>query len=320
MPAPLLLIGPPGCGKTAAAFSMAKTLNLTPLYLSLADRDECEIAGGSLPDREAGCLRYLVSEAWKTATSKPTLVILDELTAASRTSRIAALRYADPSAPLHKRTRIIATANPPEYAAGAADPLSAPELGRFRIRVTGPMPAIQWLCGQHGEVGLVGRYLRANPAAAMATPEEMTRAVETQSPYASPRSWHRAAMEKDNEAFMECVGASASQTWLVWKDAQDLPEPIEILAGTCNFVPKRADLALATACAVTSLLISDRAPADSTITNALKWYASAADSGHAGICALELKRLLLNCQHAVRLQGSADLDSGILKAYTKLLI
>src|SRR5579885_3332650 len=160
---PLLFIGPPGCGKTARAYALAKELNLDVVYLPLSERDPCEIAGAALPDRETGIVRWLPSADFARAAREPMVIILDELTAATRAQRVAALRWADPSTPLHPETRVIATCNPPEYAAGAGDSLSAPELSRFRIRNVAAEDAIRWLCGQPGQVGLVGRYLRSNP-------------------------------------------------------------------------------------------------------------------------------------------------------------
>lgn len=209
---------------------------------------------------------------------------------------MAALRWADPSTPLHPETRVIATCNPPEYAAGAGDPLCAPELSRFRIRSVGAEDAIRWLCGQSGQVGLVGRYLRSNPKAAIASPEAMQQAVDAQEPFPTPRGWHRAAMEGEDSAFAELVGAPAAASYLHWREQQDLPSPEAILAGEIepkNAVPKRADGALATATALSQILLNASGPMAERIDRAAQWFAAAAQEGHAGIVSLELGRILL---------------------------
>ena len=127
-------------------------------------------------------------------------------------------------------------------------------------------------------------------------------------------------MEGDAEAYMECIGTAAASSWAQWQKSQDLPEPLEILAGTITTVPTRPDSALATACAITSLLLQDRRPSEKVIGHVLAWYSNAAKASHAGICAIELKRLLLGCPNVTTHPTvGADIDQGILNQYATLV-
>jgi hypothetical protein len=315
---PVLLVGPPGVGKTASAYAEAKKRKLEVVYIPLAERDPVEIAGAAVPHHESKTVVWYESEAFARARKQPMLIILDELTAASRTQRVAALRWADPSAGLHNDTIVIATANPPEYAAGAGEPLSGPEISRFRVRQVGPEDAIRWLCGQPGEAGLVGRYLRANPREALAPSEAMARAIEAQRPFPTPRGWHRAACEGDDSAYAELVGDAAAAAYLLWREKQDLPDPGAILSGAIapkDAMPSRPDGVLATATSLAELITASKPPR--RYDAAIAWWSAAADAGHAGIIAPELGRILrLGDAKPVRVEVA---EGRALEAYASLV-
>ena len=288
---PLLLIGPPGCGKTASAYALAGKLQLPVIYASLACVEKAALVGGAIPAHDR--LRWLDSDLLIRARAEPVLILLDEVTAAARYERTPLLRIADPSSGLHPQTRVIATANPAEYAAGSGDPLTEPELSRFRIRRVDEAQAIEWMAGRPGLVGLVGRYLHINRAAAMATPAAMAAAVSSMSPYPCPRSWTRAALDAEadpageGEVWAECVGAAAAAGWLAWREDQDLPDPEEILAGRRIDVPARPDQVHAVAAALAGRLSDTLTPARTKA--AIDWFASASE--HRGLICRELARV-----------------------------
>lgn len=286
---PTLYLGAPGVGKTARVVAEAERLGLPLLYLPLAERDPAEIAGVAyLADSPAGKVAaWAPAEAWRQACDEACIVLLDELTACSRMQRVAGLRYADPSAPLHPGTRVYATANPPEYAAGSGDALTAPELTRWRVSRVGPDDAVRWML-RHDDAGVrrVAAYLRANPTAALAGPEAMLAACDRQEPFPCPRTWTRFGIDgADINSCGEYVGDAASIGWVRWVSEVDLPDPDAIMRGECHDVPKRGDAALATAAALAARCTGKALP------HVIGWYAAAAASGHVGVCSIEAERI-----------------------------
>lgn len=282
---PTLMWGAPGVGKTARAFAFAKRRNMPVIYLPLAERDPAEIAGASYIDRDAPkpVARFAPSEAWQAACDAPHVIILDELTAAVRLARIAALRYADYSSGLHPETVVIATANPPEYAAGAGDPLTPPDLSRWRHVQVSAESAVDWMLEQGGDVGRVAAYLTAHSTAALATSEAMAAATERQAPFATPRGWTRCAQSGlPVDVWGEIIGEAAVAGWIAWLNAGDLPDVEEILSGRLNTIPRRGDAVLATAA---SLAARCRAEADPRRVECMINWLAAASEKHAGVIA-----------------------------------
>lgn len=300
---PVLYLGAPGVGKTARVVAEAQELGLPLLYLPLAERDPAEIAGVSYlaprnaANPELGCIAaWAASEAWERACDEACVVLLDELTACSRMQRVAGLRYADPSAPLHKGTRIYATANPPEYAAGSGDALTAPELTRWRVRRIGPEASVDWML-QHESASVrgVAAYLRANMTAALASAEAMATAVDRQEPFPCPRTWTRFGLDDAHmDSVSEYVGDAAAVGYVQWMRTVDLPDPDAILRGEPYAPPTRGDAALATAAAIAA-----RATADN-VEYAIEWFQVAAAAGHVGVCSIEAGKLADRFKPAAR--------------------
>lgn len=289
---PTLLIGAPGTGKTAWLRAHAEAEGKTLVYLPLAERDPLEVAGGMVADHRSHRLRWYPSDVAHQIATEPCVLVLDELTTATRAQRVVALRYADGTAALHPATEVWGAMNPPDMAAGVAEALTPPELARWAIRAWPASHAVEWLAGQPGETGRIGQYLAAHPAAALADAETIARAVDDQMPYPTPRGWHRAA-GLDDAAMSELVGAAAIAGWAQWREHADLPDPARILAGARVAPPARADHALATATAVASCLLALPDPVGAQhVAHALAWFADAARAGQAGVCALALGRLV----------------------------
>lgn len=291
---PILYLGAPGVGKTARVVTEANERGMPLLYLPLAERDPAEIAGVSYlaprdpNDPSAGSVAaWAASEAWERACDEACIVLLDELTACSRMQRVAGLRYADPSAPLHRGTRVYATANPPEYAAGSGDALTAPELTRWRIKRVDADEAVRWMLAHNARgVRDVAAYLRAHSSAALASAKDMAAAVDAQTPFPCPRTWTRFGLDGAHDADVaEYVGEAAALGWLTWRREADLPDVDAILRGDLMIVPTRGDAVLATAATIAARATT------SSVAHAITWYAEAAKAGHVGICSVEAEHL-----------------------------
>lgn len=317
---PLLLKGPPGTGKTAACYAAASAAGAATLgvpyaerkvhYLPLCERDPMEIAGASyLRD---GVCRWAPSEVMDSACREPCLIILDELTAAHRVQRVAALRYADPSSGIHSDTIVLATCNPPEYAAGAGDPLTAPELSRFRVREWPTSHAVRWMCGRTGSERVAGQFLRAHPASALATPEHMRAAIGNQTPFPTPRGWSMAANSgSPPDQWGEFVGDDAAAAYCAWVGVADLPDPDDILNGAPVVIPTRPDVALATATAIVERLgVSDSVD---RVGACINWF-DKVSAKHAGVISHEAD--ILADRHSFAVYKAAR--AGALRKYAAI--
>lgn len=286
-PIPELLIGAPGIGKTAGALARAAKEGLHPIAIHLAEMDPLEISGAMVPVHEERIVERYPPRWWITASKEPCLILLDELTTAAREQRVAALRCADPSRTmggivLHRKTLIIGTANPAAYAAGSREPLTAPEISRFRIRPMDASGAILWLAN-HGDprVRTVGAFLRAAPQHAIASAGAIEKAVEAQRPFPTPRSWHMAAVSGlPEKEWGSLIGDEGPLAFMAFNKNQDLPDPLDIIAGKKIEAPKTGDAALATACGIVSVL--GALPTEGQFHAALKWFDLAAEAGYAG--------------------------------------
>jgi hypothetical protein len=294
---PLLIWGAPGTGKTSAAAALAVGLGLPFYSFSAAEEDPADTCG-PIGEAADGTSTRKIPQWYAAACEKPYVILIDELTAAAPEQQAAVLRICDDRRTmaghtLHSRTLVIAAANPPECAAGAARELSAPVLTRFRHkRITekhaldfmagGPGFVIAWPTAPAlpGMIRIVAEYLKRNPQAAMATAEEIARAVETQTPYPCPRSWTRAAAEEgDVTLWGEYTGETAAAGFIQWFNQMDLPDPVEIVAGRCMTIPPRGDAVMATAAAIAGVL--GHKPSAAALECSMKWFSAAADAGQA---------------------------------------
>ncbi len=78
----VLLLGPPGVGKSSLAAELSRVMKLELIDIRLAQKDPAELGGVYFPNRETQTLE-LFPPAWvKRACSEPCLVFLDEFNAA----------------------------------------------------------------------------------------------------------------------------------------------------------------------------------------------------------------------------------------------
>ncbi len=310
---PILIVSPPGCGKSAAIALLARTLGL-PIWSQIAaQEDPVDTCGVIVPNHELQTSQRYVPKYWRDACEHPFVLFFDEITAASPEQTAAVLRACDDSRTmagfqLHENTRVLAACNPPEMAAGSARELSAPILSRFRHRKIGPNAAIDWMLGGPGLVidprtvpppsyppplvRVVGAYLNRNPSAALGNAEEIRACVEKQEPFACPRAWTRAAIEEpDNKScWGEYVGLPWAAGFIAWLAQADLPDPQDIVDSGSRALPKRGDAIMATSGAVQTLLGTE--PSDKQLQNGLKWMKLAAEKGFAADCAMAIMALV----------------------------
>ncbi len=309
MKTPMLIWGPPGCGKSAAAAQWAAANYGQRVITYVCSQEDPADTAGVIGENADGTSSRRVPAWWKAACNDPHAVILEELTAAEPQQMAAVLRATDDAREiaghrLHAETVVIATANPPEMAAGAARSLAPPILSRFRHTTVPDGAAADFLLGGAGWCiqwpaaapipgmrAIVATYWQCNPGAATASAEEIASAEATQSPFPTPRAWCRAADEEgDLSLWHEYIGRSAAAQFLHWFTCQDLPNPLEIVAGRCSTIPARGDAVMTTANAVASLIKRDAAPA--AIAAALTWYAAAAAAGHVANCVAAVIRIV----------------------------
>jgi len=305
----LLLWGPPGCGKSACVPPYAAATGRDYYCMVVAQEDPVDICGIPNIDAATNCSKRSVPAWWIAACERPTVLLLDEITAGTPEQMAAVLRATDDARELaghklHPDTVIIAAANPPEMAAGAARELAAPVLSRFRHRDIDASAAVDYMNGGTGIVltmpnadpipgarRIVGEYLNRNREAAMASAEQIAAAVAAQRPYPCPRAWTRAADEEgDITAWHEYIGTHAAAGFVNWFTSMDLPDPREIIAGRDYTVPTRGDAALVTAAALAGIL--GKNPSAAALECACKWYEKAAQAGQTANTITSLKSII----------------------------
>ena len=78
----VLLLGPPGVGKSSLAVDLARAMKLRLIDIRLAQKDPAELGGVYFPNRDTRTLELFPPEWVKVACSEPCLVFLDEFNAA----------------------------------------------------------------------------------------------------------------------------------------------------------------------------------------------------------------------------------------------
>ena len=283
---PVLLWGAPGTGKTASIAALAHETGARLEVLIGSTMDPTDL-GYLIP--EGGRLRVAPppwTERLRAALDRgqPAWLFLDELTCAPPSVQAALLRVTQERqvGPVDLRgCRIIAAANPPDFAAGAAMDLAAATANRW-FHFEWSLDLANWAAGMLAGWGqpqdsrraaaraLVVGYLRARgPSALLAVPRDIVAAGRG---WPSPRSWDAlsaflavlperpvaAALSAIGTTAAEgLVGSSATAEWLQWVAAADLPDPEEVLAGRAN-LPTRGDLLAATLDAVVAAALSAR--------------------------------------------------------------
>lgn len=259
---PFLLWGSPGAGKTAVLES-AESSGWHVETLIVSHHEASDFAG--LPVVGPGGTVTLAPPQWAQRLadhSGPSLAFFDEWTTASPSVQAAALRplthHEVGALQLPETVSFGAAANPADIAAGGWE-LAPPTANRFchlswelpldvytESIVTGHWPTLPVHLPSahlptelaHWKVLLAG-YLQARQTQLSALPKD---AASRGRAYPTPRTWAYAVQLAALASSLEmskavvkllvfgCVGAAAGHEFLVWADAQDLPDPEELLA------------------------------------------------------------------------------------------
>lgn len=308
---PVLLWGDPGIGKTAVLES-AQDSGWHVETLVVSHYEPADFAG--LPVvRPDGTVDF-APPAWAgrlAAHDGPSIAFLDELSTAPPSVQAAALRplthYVVGSLQLPGTVSWAAAANPADVAAAGWE-LAPPTASRFvhldwrmpvsvytESVVTGGWPALAppavpaGYSAQLATVrGLVASYLRVRPGQLCAMPQD---AAGRGRAFPTPRTWDYLARlvalaravghggEVQRLLAFGAVGASAGHEFLAWVDAQDLPDPEQLLQDPTPtaFAGVRPDRVHAMLQSVLAAVVADTTP--DRWTAAVQVCAAAGEAG-----------------------------------------
>jgi hypothetical protein len=152
----VMLVGPPGLGKTARVNAAAKKAGFAVHVLRAGLADRVDIGGALIPDAAAGVTRELPLEsiAALRRADKPTLLFLDDLGQAPMDVQAACMRLFD-AGYLPPHVVIWGATNRPEDKAGVVG-LCEPLRSRFDVAYTMPLPPRPDTDGKHAPLALCG--------------------------------------------------------------------------------------------------------------------------------------------------------------------
>lgn len=136
----VLLVGPPGCGKTARVYAAASALGMQVSVLRASIIERVDVTGALVPDHAAGVTRELplaqiaALRADAPTPPPPTVLFLDDLGQAPMDVQAACMRLFDPGY-LHDNVLIVGATNRPSDKAGVVA-LCEPLRSRFDVAFT----------------------------------------------------------------------------------------------------------------------------------------------------------------------------------------
>ena len=282
---PVLLWGAPGTAKTASVVSLAQREDAHLVVLIGSTLEPSDVGG--IPAPFEGQVVWS-PPPWAREirgaldAGRIVWLFLDELSCAPAAVQAVLLRVVQERkvAGLDiSGVKILAAANPADSAAdgGWLSPAMSNRFAHVQWRLpstwfTGLLNrwGLGWADGGHCAAGLAA-YLQANPQALQGVPHQ-----DGSEGYASPRSWTNAVagvvavggtkVRGARAVATACVGPAAGE-WFSWVEAQDLPDPEEMLSGRVN-PPMRPDQLRASLLAVAAAALRDHPDQAKRLTGA----------------------------------------------------
>lgn len=339
---PFLMWGAPGEGKTAVVESAARDgWHVETLIVS--HHEPSDFAG--LPILAKDGTVTLAPPAWARRLAEhdgPSIAFFDEWTTAAPSVQAAALRplthFEVGALRLPRSVSFGAAANPTDVATAGWE-LSAPTANRFchldwsmpidvyaESLVAGTWPALTLPTGIAGDAAVEAEIARARAlVAGFVRVRQRLSSVPTDASsrgraFPTPRTWDYAArllgtaqaggagVEVRRLLVAGAVGDAAAHEFLVWVDAQQLPDPEDVLADPSRetFRGMRADRVFVALQAVASVVLAD--PTPQRWSAAVEACAAAADEVGVDPAVPTVRALL---QPGVRPAG-ASLPAGIM--------
>lgn len=269
--APVMIWGPPGCGKSQLFREFCAARRIRFVDVRLAQRDPVDMRGLPVPDGDV--VRWLLSSEWPRDPDSAGIILFDELTAADRMLQVAAYEFIldrrlGDLYTVPPRWLICAAGNRAEDAA-VATRLSSALANRFlHVEV---MPDLEGWCRWARRAGVDARviaFLRFRPELLI----DMNRA-DLERGWPSPRSWARVstliehgdalssrAMRAGIEGLVGAGAAAEFENYLA--TTARLPDLTEVLSGRSGLdIPDRVDLRHALAVGLARLVFKVGKPA-----------------------------------------------------------
>lgn len=320
---PVLVIGDPGCGKSARLEAIAASAGFDFYPIVLSQYDPVEVHGLLTVDQKAGLTRRSIPD-WVSPRifedGYRAVLFFDELSTASPSQQAAVLRLLSNrqlgGRTLGNEVRLVAAANPPELAAGGYD-LAAPSANRFaHVRMDTDVDDflsnfVDLWAGWRASLELPPapsedelRRARALIVGFLSRRRDLVAAVPTDpedqsGAWASKRTWELASRLMAGESSPERILAAAAATvgapvaaelCAYLRDA-NIPDPEDILRDPESVpVPDRGDILYAALSGVVAAALGR--PDKDRVRAVWVFFRRAAEAGHADVCGPFLRRLV----------------------------
>lgn len=320
---PVLLLGDPGCGKSARVEAIASAAGFSFFPIVLSQYDPVEVHGLLTVDSKAGLTRRSIPDWVSPAIFEDgfkAVLFFDEITTASPSQQAAVLRLLSNrqlgGRTLGNEVRLIAAGNPTELACGGYD-LSAPSANRFaHVRMETdvddflqnfvdlwagwrsslelpPAPTEDEL--RRARTLIVGFLSRRRDlvAAVPTDPESQSGA------WASKRTWELCSRLMAGESSHERILAAAAATvgtaiaaeLCAYLREADIPDPEDILRDPEAVpVPERGDVLFAALSATVAAALGR--PDKDRVKAVWTYFRRVAEAGHTDVCGPFLRRMV----------------------------